>query len=280
MLSRARVRRSALVATVVLAVVGLGGSAAAATSDAGPAPSSMASLGDSITRGFNSCGLYVDCPSESWSTGYDPAVDSHYLRILGVNPAIIGDNHNDAVTGAVAAGLAGQAATAVSQGVRYVTVLIGANDACRPTEAQMTPVSTFRSEIDAGLNAISAGLPNARIFVASIPDLKHLWWVGRDDLAAQAVWAVAGICQSMLANPTSTAPADVDRRNRVQHRVIDYNTQLAASCAARAHCRFDRDVVFNYPFSLAQLSAWDYFHPNIDGQATLARITYAAGFGW
>jgi hypothetical protein len=38
--------------------------------------------------------------------------------------------------------------------------------------------------------------------------------------------------------------------------------------------------VFNYPFTLSQVSAWDYFHPNTSGQATLARISYAAGFNW
>ena len=34
-----------------------------------PPPTSMASMGDSITRGFNACGFFVDCPSRSFSTG-------------------------------------------------------------------------------------------------------------------------------------------------------------------------------------------------------------------
>lgn len=40
-----------------------------AVADPGPPPTSMASLGDSITRGFNACGWYVDCTSRSFSTG-------------------------------------------------------------------------------------------------------------------------------------------------------------------------------------------------------------------
>ena len=64
-------------------------------------------------------------------------------------------------------------------------------------------------------------------------------------------------------------------------RVIDYNVQLAAACAAYGpNCRFDGNAVFDYPFTLAHVSSWDYFHPNTAGQATLARITYAAGFNW
>jgi hypothetical protein len=85
----------------------------------------------------------------------------------------------------------------------------------------------------------------------------------------------------MLANPTSTAQADIDRRDRVRQRVIDFNTQLAEACAAYgANCRFDGNAVFNYPFTLNQVSAWDYFHPNTSGQTVLASISYAAGFTW
>jgi lysophospholipase L1-like esterase len=240
----------------------------------------MASLGDSITRGFDACGFFVDCTSRSWSTGDNAGVNSHYLRIRAVNPAISGHNLNDAKTGAVAADLAGQAQTAVSQGVGYVTVLMGANDACKDSEAQMTAVSTFRGQVNAALDRITAGLPNARVLVLSIPDTKRLWAIAKGDIRARTVWAVGGICQSMLANPTSTAAADEDRRNRVRQRVIDFNGQLAASCAAHPHCRYDGGAVFGQQFVFGQLSGWDYFHPNPSGQAVLASVSYAAGFGW
>jgi lysophospholipase L1-like esterase len=274
------VRRLLVLVLAPTAAVAVASPLAAATDDAGPPPSSMASLGDSITRGFDACGFFVDCSSRSWATGDNGGVNSHYLRIRRANPAISGHHENDAKTGAMAGDLAGQAQTAVGHGVGYVTVLIGANDACRDSEAQMTPVPTFRSEVDAGLDRISTGLPNARILVLSIPDIMRLWQVGKGNLLARTVWAVGGICQSMLAHPTSTAPADVDRRNRVRRRVIDFNAQLAASCAAHPHCRFDGGAVFGYQFTLDQLSGWDYFHPNPSGQAVLAQVSYAAGFGW
>jgi lysophospholipase L1-like esterase len=252
--------------------------ATAAPAAAPPAPTSMSSLGDSITRGFNACGWYVDCPSRSWSTG--SAVDSHYVRIRGVQPAITGRNFNDADTGARMSDLNGQAQTAVARGVQYVTILIGANDACRSSESAMTPVATFEAQFRQAMSTLAGGLPSAAVFVASIPDVKRLWEVGRRSFAARAAWSLFGICQSMLARPTSTAAGDVERRDRVRARVVEYNEVLARVCAEHVTCRFDGNAVFSYPFTLGQVSGWDYFHPNTNGQQVLAEVTYAAGFGW
>ena len=271
------VRLRTLLCALVLSMA-VAAPASAQTSE--PIPNSMASLGDSITRAFNACGFYVDCPSRSFSTGDYSTVNSHYSRILKKNSAISGRNYNDARSGAKAADMYGQAGTAVSQGVEYVTMEIGANDVCTSSESTMTPVTTFRSQIDAALNRISAGLPNARIAVISIPRVKRLWEIGKGSSSARAAWSAYGICQSMLANPTSTQQADVDRRNRVDQRNIDFNTQLQQECAEHAHCVFDGNAVFNYPFVLSQVSGWDYFHPNTSGQAVLADVSYRNTFGW
>ncbi|HEV2890313.1 MAG TPA: SGNH/GDSL hydrolase family protein [Frankiaceae bacterium] len=246
-----------------------------------PIPGSMSSLGDSITRGFNACGWYSDCTDRSWTTGGYASVNSHYLRIRSKNAAINGLNFNDAKTGAKMADLNGQAQTAVSRGVQYVTILMGANDACTSSESTMTPVATYRAQLDAALATIKSGLPNAAVFVASVPDVKRLWFIGKDNSSARSAWSGFGICQSMLANPQSTAQADVDRRDRVRQRVVDFNTQLAQACTAYgANCKFDGNAVFNYQFVLSQVSGWDYFHPNTTGQAVLASVTYPAGFNW
>ena len=240
----------------------------------------MASMGDSITRGFNACGFYVDCTSRSFSTGDTGSVNSHYLRIRAVNPAINGQNFNVGQSGARADDMPGQAQAAVARNVQYVTMLIGANDACTSSEASMTPIATFRGHIDTALNTIKTGLPTARVLVISIPDIRRLWEVGRNNGSARFFWSLGGICQSMLANPTSTAQADVDRRARVRQRVIDFNGQLAAACVAYGpNCVYDNNAVFNFPFVLSQVSTWDYFHPNSSGQAALAATSYAA-VGW
>ncbi|MDQ7906138.1 GDSL-type esterase/lipase family protein [Phytohabitans sp. ZYX-F-186] len=276
-----RLRPLPLLAATVAATLAATLVAAAPAAAADPYPSSMASTGDSITRGFNACGFYVDCPSRSFSTGTETGVNSHYRRVLAANPAVSGRNFNDAESGATAADLPGQIDLAVGQGVDYVTVLIGANDACAGSEAGMTPVATYRGHIDTALARLKAGRPGARVFVMSIPDLKRLWEVGKGNFLARSAWSLLGICQSMLANPTSTAAADVARRDRVRQRVADYNAQLAAACAAYGSlCRYDGGAIFNYPFTLSQVSGWDYFHPDTDGQTVLAATTWAAGFAW
>jgi len=255
--------------------------ASPAVADAGPPPSSMASMGDSITRGFNACGWYVDCPSRSFSTGSSSSVNSHYLRILAKNSAMSGHNYNDAKSGAKVADMYGQAGSAVSQNAQYVTILIGANDACTGSESSMTSVAAFRTSIDSALNRLKSGVPNAKVALLSIPNVWQLWNVGHVSGSAVSTWGLFGICQSLLANPTSTAQADVDRRARVRQRVVDFNAQLAQACAAYgANCDFDDNAVFTFSFQLSQVSTWDYFHPNTSGQAALASISYAAGFGW
>ena len=262
----------------VVAVFALPGS----TAEAADIPNSMSALGDSITRGFNACGFFFDCTNRSWSTGTYSAVKSHYQRILAKNSAISGKNHNDARRGAKMADLNGQATSAASRKVQYVTILMGANDACTSSESTMTQVSTFRSQLDQALTTLKNGLPpNASVFISSIPDAYRLWYIGKDNSSARGAWSAYGICQSMLANPTSTAQADVTRRNNVRQRIVDFNAQLADACSLYgANCKFDSNAVFNYQFVLSQVSTWDYFHPNTAGQTVLADVTYKAGFNW
>jgi len=273
-----RIRRVLLpVVALLLALVAV--SAAAAEPARVGYPSSIASTGDSITRAFNTCAFpYVDCPANSWSTGSSGTVNAHYRRILAANPAVSGRAFNDAETGADMADFAGQAQLAVSQGAQYVTVMLGANDACASSEAGMTPTTTFRAQFAAGMQTVSAGLPAASIFVASVPDLRQLWAVWRDSFTARAVWSLAGICQSMLANAGSNSTADAARRERVRQRVIEYNVALRDVCAAYVHCRFDGGVVFNTAFVRSDVTTRDYFHPSIAGQTKLAALTWTATF--
>ena len=276
-----RVLRSFVVFVVTLLVMGVVGATAPASAETGQrAPNSMAALGDSITRGFNACGWYLSCTSRSWSTGSYQSVDSHYRRILATNPAIQGHQFNNSSNGAKVSDLNRQAQLAVSQQVEYVTILIGANDACTSTESGMTSVAAFEDRFRTAMTTLNDGLKKSSIFVASIPDIKRLWEIGKNSFAARTAWSLGNTCQSMLANPQSTATADVERRNRVQQRVIDYNSVLAKVCAEYRRCRFDDNAVFSYRFTLSHVSQWDYFHPNTAGQAVLAEVTYDAGYGW
>jgi lysophospholipase L1-like esterase len=243
-------------------------------------PNAMAALGDSITQASTTCSAIELCPAESWSTGTDPAVDSQYLRLLAINPGISGANFNFAVPGAQVDALQAEAALAVTADVGYVTVLIGANDACTSTVADMTPVSTFAADFSSAMQTLETGLPNAHVFVASIPDLYRLWQLESPNPTARTVWAALHVCQSMLANPQSMAKADKARRQAVLQREMDYNTQMQAICAMYANCKFDKNAVFNNRFSTGDIGTLDYFHPSIAGQASLAAVTWSHGFKW
>jgi lysophospholipase L1-like esterase len=272
-----------------LAVLALGCEGAATGSDghgtttpkpAKGLPTSMAALGDSITAGFASCGTILVCGRNSWATGTSDDVDSHYLRIKNDNDRISGREHNYAVPGARADDLAQQARQAVKAKVDYVTILIGANDACTSTVDGMTSVTAFRSGVDNALKTLKKGLPKARVLVVSLPDLYRLWELGRDDTHAQRAWKL-GICPSLLADPTSGDKADDDRRQRVKDRIDDYDDQLAAACKAYGkHCRWDHGAVHGVRFSLALVNHLDYFHPDADGQKRLAEVTYPGTFDW
>ncbi|WP_271217553.1 SGNH/GDSL hydrolase family protein [Streptosporangium carneum] len=244
-------------------------------------PAVLAALGDSISAGFNACGWYVTCPSRSWSAGEDPAVQSHYMRLLDLDRGALGHNVNLAVPGATSADLAGQVAGAVERRADYVTVLVGAQDACVSEERRMTPVAVYEKRVAEALALFRAGRPGGRVFVASIPDLKRLWRVGKDNLAARGFWAVGRICPTMLARPTSTSPADQARRDRVRDRVAGYNAALARVCAAYGPaCRFDGNALFDCPFTLNHVSRWDFFHPNAAGQRLIAQRTFPAVRDW
>jgi len=178
------------VAVVVVAFTALTATAAP------PAASSIAALGDSITRAFDTCSIaYTDCPANSWSTGTNTAVNSWYQRLLVTSPSISGHNYNDAKTGAKMVDLNGQAQTAVSQKADVVTILMGANDVCTSSVAAMTPTGTLGGQLQTALATIANGDPTAQVYVMSIPNVYHLWEIFHTNLGANLVWGVAGICQ-------------------------------------------------------------------------------------
>ncbi|MEU9164796.1 SGNH/GDSL hydrolase family protein [Streptomyces sp. NPDC048424] len=236
------------------------------------APASVAAVGDSITRGFDACSVLADCPEVSWATGNDPAVRSLAARLLG-DAEVPTRSWNYAVTGARMADLQGQLAGAAAHKPDLVTVMVGSNDACRPTASSMTPVAEFRDGFEKALTGLRAASPASQVYVSSVPDLQRLWEQGKDLPMVRQIWKL-GICQSMLADPLSAATGATARREQVRARVVEYNEVLREVCAKDELCRYDGGAVFQYPFAADQLSRWDWFHPGKDGQARLAELAH------
>ncbi|OQD54954.1 hypothetical protein BM536_024290 [Streptomyces phaeoluteigriseus] len=235
-------------------------------------PASLAAVGDSITRGFDACSVLSDCPEVSWATGDSGEVKSLAVRLLGAAKAAT-HSWNYAASGARMADLPAQMAQAAARKPALVTVMAGANDACRASAEAMTPVSDFRSEFEESLRTLRRTAPAAQVYVASVPNLKRLWSQGRTNVLGKQVWKL-GICPSMLGDADALDAAANLRRETVQQRVEDYNTVLKEVCAKDPRCRFDGGAVYEFRFGTDQLSHWDWFHPSKDGQARLAEIAY------
>src|SRR5215207_9224884 len=205
---------------VVLAlVVVLAGLVAPPAWAAPPLPSSMAAIGDSITRAYDVCCSYGDHPGQSWSTGstsYD-GIASHYERIRQRNPAITGHAYNNAVSGAKMSAAPTQADQAVSQGARYVTILLGANDLCTSSPATMTSTTTFRSQFQQAMATLMAQDRRPYVFVSSIPTSTSCgrcctptrWPAGRGRTST----SVSHACRHQHREPT---PAGVGPRAGLQ----------------------------------------------------------------
>jgi lysophospholipase L1-like esterase len=244
-------------------------------------PASMAALGDSITQAYDSlgpAGFLMSEPQLSWSTGYAGAkqVNSQYLRLLAVDPKIKGHEHNDSAVGAPVSGLESQVKKAIAQKAQYVTILIGANDVCTHTISGMTSVATFTKTFTSDLASLMKGLPKgAHVYVASIPNLLHLWTILHNNPSAENAWAFDGgkLCRSMLL--ASNTPAD---RQKVLNREKAFNSALAAACKKYAACRWDKLAVFNFKFTPGDVNTLDYYHPSVTGQNRLAAITWASSW--
>jgi lysophospholipase L1-like esterase len=242
-------------------------------------PDSMATLGDSISRGFDADpGTFGEQLENVWSTGSSPSVNSIYSRILAVHPAISGNRFNDAVSGAKMNTLNTQAGNAVAQHPAMVFILMGGNDLCTSSEATMTTAADYQTQFQAAMQTLTTGLPDARIGVISIPDVYNLWAILHGNTSAQGIWSTFSICQALLANPTSMAPADVTRRANVRQRNMDLNTVLHDVCAQYVHCRFDNYLGFNTVFTTSDVSTIDYFHPSLTGQANIAAAAWPNGW--
>ncbi|MBT2452425.1 SGNH/GDSL hydrolase family protein [Streptomyces sp. ISL-43] len=280
---RTRPGAGAMAALLLVAAGALGGCSADGAEPAGErgaqaaprwntAPTSVAAVGDSITRGFDACSVLADCPEVSWATGDDPEVHSLAARLLGEAEAPT-RSWNYAVTGSRMADLPGQLASAAAHKPGLVTVMVGSNDACRPSASSMTAVAAFREGFEKSLAALRAASPTSQVYVSSVPDLQRLWEQGKDDPMVRRIWKL-GICQSMLAEPTSEGAGATARREQVRARVVEYNEVLRGVCGKDPLCRYDGGAVFQYPFSAEQLSRWDWFHPGKDGQARLAELAH------
>ncbi|MEB2286071.1 MAG: hypothetical protein B6D46_03750 [Polyangiaceae bacterium UTPRO1] len=286
--------------------------------------------GDSITRGFNadSC-TYGDQVPRNWATGDDhgtsycssggDATFSHAERLECAKPGQI-VNLNDGESGATMRGDFRAQATAArvnllaQPGPRYVTVLMGHNDACTNTENKTgsgcggdqdpnnycrTTTAAFERELRGGLDQLIQ-VPQARILVSALVRISELcnfsskascglgfgtscsfFWQ-----SLTTVFGAGGVCHSLTADCSSARRIDMYETtvayNAILQAVTAEYAALPAGEASATGAVKAADVglryveaPFHYKFSSGDISCCDCFHPAAAGQAKLAEGTYA-----
>ncbi len=171
------------------------------------------------------------------------------------------------------ADLPGQLSKALPRKPELVTVLMGANDACRADVTEMTSPAQYRADFEVAMKELRRSLPKTQVYVASVPDLKRLWAEGRADPFGKQIWKLAKICPSMLGDSEAVDTASEARRGQVEQRVAAYNAALKDVCDKDRLCRYD-SAVNEFHFTEAELSHWDWFHPSKEGQRELAAMAY------
>jgi hypothetical protein len=257
-------------------------------------PKRLISLGDSITRAFDAT-LPADNLSQSWSNGSHgfferlfglPDVKSHNQRIS----ANFGDSGRRNVVvarnGAKVSNLDDQASEAENRGYTYATVLMGGNDVCRDTIAELPTDYDFTVDVAIGLVELFDNLPDgATVQVAAIPDIKRLYEIGIDKTAlgivdCEDLWrfTVQGFpCGSMLSPDNTEADREYVRERNIRYnQIIHFLTLLGANKYKNLFISFT-DVTFTYPFTADDVSNIDCYHPSSRGQRTIARETWNAG---
>ena len=279
-----------------------------------PVPSNLFNIGDSIGEGEAARDNLGD-PNRDvvWSTGLNPGdgVASFNEQFESRDPDgyDANDPENDpardatfnvALSGSEMIAFKGQA-EAIADAARFtpagkagmITILLGANDVCAETLADMTPPDDFSQYVRDGLEALyeSEYTREARIHVSGIPAIYWLWNAKRTDfLCWFAIWNFVP-CDNLLDNPSNDCasggshldpdninPGDGDnciRRKEFHAAIRDvYNPRI-------------RDLVLEYRFNGKLPNAYyvdifdvqffgnhvnnaDCFHPSVAGHALLA----------
>jgi lysophospholipase L1-like esterase len=258
-------------------------------------PKRLYSIGDSITRAFDA-DLPADNLNLSWVNGYFgfwqwlfglPNVRAHNQRISANFGSSGRKNWIAAQNGARVDDLVSQAGSAAGKNVTYSTVMLGGNDVCRDSIADLPTDAEFEANVVAGMDTLLGNLPNgATVQVVAIPDLKRLYDIGQDKTAlgivdCEVLWAltVAGFpCGSMLSPFNSEAD-----RLYVQSRIIGYNQILENITDEKADQHPGKflsytDVTFSEPFQEEDISDIDCYHPSWRGERKFSEHTWNDGF--
>jgi cysteine-rich repeat protein len=271
-------------------------------------PLNQFNIGDSIGEAEAANGTIGAANHDKvWSTGYGSGdiVNSLNERfelldpVYTANSSTLDPYFNQAISGSVMADFQAQAqAVAAAAGnvpsgqVGMVTMLLGNNDVCASSLANMTDPALFESQYRAGLDVLAAApIPaTVNMQISSLPAIYWLWESKRTDLWCRLfAWPFVP-CENLLDNPAddcaSTASredpdsvypgdgADCQRRKAFHAAIRDvYNPilsdVLAEYQAAGQLQNADYVDVFDIRFTSGHVNGGDCFHPSTAGHALM-----------
>ncbi|MGB4547754.1 MAG: SGNH/GDSL hydrolase family protein [Syntrophales bacterium] len=259
-------------------------------------PKRLSSIGDSMTEAID-----AELPAAnhwaSWANGYHgfwewllglTDVCSHNQRITKNFGSSGRANYMEAKSGAdMETDFVGQTLRSVSRTPTYVTVLMGHNDVCGDTFADIPTDAVFEAKFREGLTHLRNGLPKgATIYVVGIVDIYRLREAAGDKKAlgivdCKVLWATSLLrlfpCGTML-NPLLTEA----QRQYTRDRNMGFNAILKRvtekyNADDPDHHYVYTDAVFNFKFGEFHVSDIDCFHPSAPGQKELSEITWTNG---
>ena len=263
-----------IVAVIVAAPAGAGRLAAAGY------PSSMVVLGGSDAVGYGSdpAHPYAVAPADSWATGTNTAVNSIYLRLLAVNPAIKGHNFNVARGDGGIEALAGQVDRALNLEPKPQLVLVQVSGDIRCDGQDEGRVTPFGTDVSNALGRLSKGLPDARILLVSSwgSISSYLTYLRGLPTGARLKHAGKGPCQLVLS---PTGAVEASHAAYIEKFIRAYDGQLASVCKQFPNCHYDGGAAARWGVTAEDISL-DQEHLTSQGQAKLAAIEWAAMAGF
>ena len=228
-------------------------------------------MGDSITSAFNTRWPYtINNSRYSWSTGESQRVPSHLSRLRMILSQRI-EFENVARPSTTSSDLKGQLKQIKFERIDYLTLLTGGNDVCNWDDDHHADLMRFKENVAAVLEEVITTNRHIKIVIPAIPDMYHLYEIGKHKCRLR--WDLLKICPRLLHSKRTPT-----ERQRFHFRLTTANTVLKdLSVRYAAHVRFIPDI-FNYKFSMEHTSHIDCFHPSVEGQSELSRVTWEKGW--
>jgi lysophospholipase L1-like esterase len=231
----------------------------------------MGALGDSITTAFDSYHILSE-KSGNWSSGWGKFEDfeSHKIKLekLLEKPVVA---FNMAIPGVTSRMLGFQTKRLLKKAKApdYVTILIGANDACRWKDNYKKDLEKYKNNVASSVANLTLANPKVKILLVPVPNMNRLWELGKDNKKCLAVWRGLNLC-----NPLFGRNVTDEGRERFSERIKGINSTLKEISEKYPTNVAYYDFLTEIEFDEEYISEIDCFHPSAYGQKMIADVTF------